>query len=70
MKKGRDFREVQKEYEETVAGLCCVCSKPVSGFYGRWGDGGTCSGKCERIKASEEKYPEHKASDFEEKHGL
>jgi hypothetical protein len=30
---------------------CCVCNKPiVEGYYGRWGNGGTCSKTCERIK--------------------
>ena len=28
---------------------CCICGNNISqGPYGRWGTGGTCSGKCER----------------------
>lgn len=59
MQKSRNFREVQEEYKEKVVGLCCICEKPVNGFYGRWGDGGTCSGKCERIREAQPKYPDH-----------
>ena len=30
---------------------CCVCQGKIErGYFGRWGDGGTCSAKCERIK--------------------
>ena len=26
---------------------CVICEKMVTGFYGRWGNTGTCSKKCE-----------------------
>ena len=68
--KARKLSDVQEEYKETVVGLCCVCSKPVGGFYGRWGDGGTCSGKCEKAQAALPKYPDHTAEAFEKLHGL
>lgn len=32
---------------------CCICGKAITqGHYGRWGNGGTCSKKCELIKES------------------
>lgn len=46
--KGKNLREVQQNYQETVVGLCLVCGKPVKGgFYGNWQAGGTCSRACE-----------------------
>lgn len=57
MKTTRNLREVQEEYKETIAGLCCVCEKPTPYFYGRWGNGGTCSRPCERIQEAKPKYP-------------
>jgi len=55
----RKLADVQQEYKESVVGLCCICSKPVPGFYGRWGDGGTCSRPCEVIREAQPKYPGH-----------
>lgn len=55
--KGKNFREVQDEYRETVVGLCVVCQKPTQGWYGRWGNLGTCSKKCELIQEAIPKYP-------------
>ena len=27
---------------------CCLCGNPITqGYYGRWGNGGTCSKTCE-----------------------
>jgi hypothetical protein len=50
MKQPRKLHEVQQEYKETVVGLCISCGKPTSGWYGRWGDVGTCGKKCETIQ--------------------
>lgn len=42
---------VEKEKPKEVVLIfqaCCVCNEPVNtGYYGRWGEGGTCSKKCE-----------------------
>lgn len=53
----RKLADMQEEYKNTVAGLCCVCEKPVPMWYGRWGDGGSCSRKCEAIQEAKPKYP-------------
>lgn len=66
----RNLREVQDEYKEAVVGLCCVCHKPVPGWYGAWEEGGTCSGKCERIREAQPKFPDHTAEAFEKLHNL
>ena len=30
---------------------CCVCGKAITtGYYARWGNGGTCTAKCESIQ--------------------
>ena len=44
-------KEERKKVEEVTLTFesCCVCGNNISqGPYGRWGTGGTCSGKCER----------------------
>lgn len=52
-----NFREAQEKYQESVVGLCCVCQKKVTGgFYGRWGDGGTCQKACETIQEAKPRY--------------
>jgi hypothetical protein len=51
-----DFRKKEKKEEETDLTFepCCVCQKVISmGYYGRWGNGGTCSKKCELVKQDE-----------------
>lgn len=36
---------------------CCVCKKPITnGFYGVWGNTGTCSRKCEEVKENQPKH--------------
>lgn len=56
MANNRNFREVQEEYRESVVGLCCICQKRVNGFYGRWGNTGTCSSKCEREQEAKPRF--------------
>lgn len=56
MKQSRNLREVQDEYKDTVVGLCIICEKPARGWYGRWGDLGSCSKKCEAIQETKPKY--------------
>lgn len=34
---------------------CTICQKPVTSFYGRWGNSGTCSRKCEQVKEAQER---------------
>lgn len=69
MAKGRNMREVADEYRNTVVGLCCICQKPCRGFYGGWPEGGTCSGVCEKVKASQPKYPGHSEEEFLKRQG-
>lgn len=58
MKNGKNFREEQEQYQATTVGLCCICEKPVMGWYGAWnGIGGTCSKKCEQVQEAKPKYP-------------
>lgn len=57
MKNGKNLREVQEEYQETVVGMCCICQKKVFGWYGAWAEGGTCSKSCEKIREAQPKYP-------------
>jgi len=48
----------QKEAEVTLTFKpCCVCNTVITaGYYGRWGDGGTCSGKCEATRQDMQLY--------------
>lgn len=64
MSKGKNLREAQEEYKEKVVGLCCICSKPVPGFYGMWQEGGTCSKKCEQVREDKPKYPGYSEEEF------
>lgn len=64
MKNSSNLRSLQEEYKATIVGLCCICQKPCRGWYGRWGDVGTCNSKCEKEKASQPKYPGHSEEDF------
>lgn len=53
----RKLHEVQEEYKDTIVGLCIVCEKQTRGWYGRWGNLGTCSKKCEQVQEAIPKYP-------------
>lgn len=64
MKGGKNMRQMKEEYEERVVGLCCVCSKPVTGWYGANQEGGTCSKSCEQVYSKREKYEGHTEEDF------
>lgn len=55
--KGKDMREVQEDYQKKIVGLCIICSKPVPGYYGCWGNGGTCNKYCEDKQESKPKHP-------------
>lgn len=59
MKNGKNLRDVQEEYQSSTVGLCCICQKPVMGWYGAWAEGGTCSKKCEQVREAQPRYPEH-----------
>ena len=52
----RKLHEVQSDYKDAIVGLCIVCEKPTSGWYGRWGNHGTCSKKCEVVQEAIPKY--------------
>lgn len=48
----------KKEEQQCVFKPCCVCNKPIlEGYYGAWGDGGTCSKKCELVQETKPRYP-------------
>jgi hypothetical protein len=68
--KGKNLREMQEDYKETVVGLCLVCSRSCGGWYGRYQDTGVCSKKCMLEYDKREKFPEHPAEAFEKLHGL
>ena len=37
--------------------VCMICNKTCLGFYGRWGNVGTCSKAHEKIQAEKPRYP-------------
>ena len=61
MKNSRNLAEMQEEAKNSVLlEACLVCGKrPQFGYYGRWGDTGTCSRKCEATQ-QEKKDDEHR----------
>jgi len=67
--KGKNFREAQEEYKDAVVGLCIICQKPTSGWYGRWGNLGTCSKKCELVQEDLPKYLPSSAKTLDEGEG-
>lgn len=63
--KGKNLREIQEQYKETVVGLCLVCQKQVKGgWYGRHQEVGTCSKKCEQVQSQKPKYLGYEEEDF------
>ena len=61
----QDFRQAQVEYQETVVGLCLVCTKPVKGgYYGQWQGGGVCNKTCNTVQATKPLYPDNTESQF------
>lgn len=38
---------VEKKDMSTLVHYCCICKQPMQSIYGRWGDGGACSRKCD-----------------------
>jgi hypothetical protein len=60
----KNFRQVQEEYKDVVVGLCCVCSKPVKGWYGANDKGGTCNKTCEEEHAKLPRYPGHSYEEY------
>lgn len=50
---------------------CCICNGAISqGYYGRHGDGGTCSKKCELTKESNRELPLLPGSDHPDAHDV
>ena len=48
---------------------CIVCGNmPKEGYYGRYGDGGTCSKTCEAVQNKKPLYPDHSEEDFLRRH--
>jgi hypothetical protein len=66
MKNGKPLHQAKKEWPETLTFKpCCVCGGIITdGYYGRHGDGGTCSHKCELVKATQPRYPGYTEEDF------
>lgn len=61
-----DYTPKKKEQEEVKLNFkpCIVCGKQIgTGYYGSWGDGGTCSKACESIQ-------EDKRNDYGYPNGL
>ena len=44
--KGKSLHDVQNEYRDTIRGVCLVCEKACTGFYGNYGNSGVCSRTC------------------------
>ncbi len=49
-------KEVKALPEKEELKPCIVCTKPVAAFYGRWGDSGTCSKKCELVQEQKPRF--------------
>ena len=48
--------QIKANPEKEVAVPCIVCMKPTTNFYGRWGNSGTCSKKCEQEQEKKSNY--------------
>ena len=46
MKNARKLEDLKAEYQPKLT--CLVCNKSMEVPYGRWGDSGSCSRKCEK----------------------
>ena len=48
------MKEAKKVVEPEMEVKPCVqCGKQIANFYGRWGNAGTCSKKCEELQEKE-----------------
>ncbi len=76
MKNSFKLHEVQqkkkdKELEQWIhQPICCVCKRECEGYYGRWGNSGTCDSACEKVQAAKPRFPEHNAASFEILHSV
>jgi hypothetical protein len=54
-RKAREEMTIREEKEFNLSLTDCInCGGKIHyGYYGRWGDGGTCSKKCEREQQAE-----------------
>jgi hypothetical protein len=70
MKGGQNFREMQSKKKEKEDAqwihqpICCVCGRKCEGYYGRWGDSGSCNSACEKVQLAKPRYPGHSESEF------
>lgn len=48
--------QVVKPPEKLVEKPCIVCNKPVTAFYGTWGQSGTCSKACELVQSKKSRF--------------
>ena len=61
----QDFRQVQADYQETVVGLCLICTKPVKGgYYGQWQGGGVCNKTCNMLQSLKPLHPDNTEASF------
>jgi hypothetical protein len=50
---------------------CIICKGEVKqGYHGRWGNGGTCDGACEKKQEAKYPYGEHTEENFFKKFNL
>ena len=45
--------KLHEAQEKGIPKSCVVCGKQYMNPYGRWGEGGTCSKKCEEVRESQ-----------------
>ena len=44
----------KEEGVKIIQPVCMICHNPCLGYYGRWGDSGVCSSKCEDVAKERE----------------
>ena len=62
-----DVQQKKKEEQEERwihQPICCICKRECEGYYGRWGNSGTCDSACEVEQAAKPKYPGHTEDEF------
>lgn len=47
---------LSEEQVKKLLYVCMICNRPIEGFYGRWGNGGTCSRVCEKTQEGKSRH--------------